>query len=54
MENRQSMVKVEDLEVFYGGIQAIHGISLKYSRGDGGHHRRKWRGEIHPAQNTGW
>ena len=29
MENRQSMVKVENLEVFYGGIQAIHGISLE-------------------------
>ena len=34
MENRQSMVKVENLEVFYGGIQAIHGISLEVFQGE--------------------
>ena len=34
MENRQRMVKVEDLEVFYGGIQAIHGISLEVFQGE--------------------
>lgn len=34
MENKQSMVKVEDLEVFYGGIQAIHGISLEVWQGE--------------------
>lgn len=52
MENRRSMVKVEDLEVFYGGIQAIHGISWKYSRGDDGHHHANGAGNP-PAQNTG-
>ena len=34
MENKQSMVKVENLEVFYGGIQAIHGISLEIFQGE--------------------
>lgn len=55
MENRQSMVKVEDLEVFYGGIQAIHGISLEVFQGEmvaiiGAN----GAGKVHPAQNTGW
>lgn len=34
MGSRECMVKVENLEVFYGGIQAIHGVSLEVHQGE--------------------
>ena len=34
MDNKQCMVDVENLEVFYGGIQALHGVSLKINQGE--------------------
>ena len=30
----QNIVKIENLEVFYGGIQALHGVSLNVNQGE--------------------
>ena len=30
----QNILKIEDLEVFYGGIQALHGVSLNVNQGE--------------------
>ena len=30
----QSILSVKDLEVFYGGIQALHGVCLEVGKGE--------------------
>ena len=33
-ENQEILLSIRDLNVFYGGIQALHGVSLDIKRGE--------------------
>ena len=47
-----TILKVEDINVYYGSIHAIKGISFEVDEGGGGHpHRRQRRGEVHHPEH---
>ena len=47
-----TILKVDDINVYYGSIHAIKGISFEVEEGGSGHpHRRQRRGEIHHPEH---
>ena len=46
------MLKVENLSVNYGHIEALKNVSVEVKRADLFHYRCKWRRKIYTAENN--